>query len=507
MSSKANREPTPENETLLQAFEWHVPGGQTHWHRLRNALAGLKAVGISAIWLPPGCKAGCPDSVGYDIYDLYDIGEFDQKGARATKWGTREELMQLMDEATKLDVKVYWDAVLNHKAAADRTERCPVVEVDPNDRNRELTAPFEIEAWLAFDFLGRKNKYSSQKYNWKHFSGTDYNAENHRQAIYRIYGENKQWSQAVGDEHGNADYLLFADLDYADPEVRKDVKRWGEWIVKETGVQGFRFDAVQHFSQDFMNEFLGHLDRTVGHGLFSVGEYWHGDVEVLTRYLDKMEHPYSVFDVALFYNFSKMTKNGDLLSVLQNSLVERRPANAVTIVGNHDTQKGQTMEAAVEPFFKTLAYCLILLRQDGYPCPFYGDLYGTKGPYAEGPSCGGRLADIILARKLYAYGTQDDYFDARTCVGWVRRGSWDRPDGLACVMSTAGSAKKRMYVGKSHKGELWTDILGWTPFKVIIDNKGYGMFACNGASVSIWVNSAAKGREQFGSFDANIYNE
>ena len=88
-----------------------------------------------------------------------------------------------------------------------------------------------------------------------------------------------------------------------------------------------------------------------------------------------------------------------------------------TVVQNHDTQKGQTVATPVEGFFKPLAYSLILLRYDGYPCLFYGDLYGIKGEHEEPPSCGNKLADITLARKLYAYGEQDDYFNEANCIG------------------------------------------------------------------------------------------
>lgn len=67
----------------------------------------------------------------------------------------------------------------------------------------------------------------------------------------------------------------------------------------------------------------------------------------------------------------------------------------------------QTVETPIEAFFKPLAYCLILLREQGYPCVFYGDLYGMKGENPEDPACGGSLSNIILARHLYAYGSQD----------------------------------------------------------------------------------------------------
>lgn len=72
-----------------------------------------------------------PSGNGYDIYDLYDLGEFDQKGTRATKWGPKEELLEFTWAAQDLGIGIYWDAVLNHKAGADYTERFLAVQVDP----------------------------------------------------------------------------------------------------------------------------------------------------------------------------------------------------------------------------------------------------------------------------------------------------------------------------------------------------------------------------------------
>jgi alpha-amylase len=175
---------------------------------------------------------------------------------------------------------------------------------------------------------------------------------------------------------------------------------------------------------------------------------------------------------------------------------------------NHDTQPGQTVATHIEGFFKPLAYSLILLRQAGYPAVFYGDLYGMKGDNPEPPSCGEKLPDMVLARTLYSYGEQNDYFEEPNCIGWVRRGTWDKPDGLACVMSNAGPGQRRMFVGNEHVGETWTDVLGWEQGEVKIDEEGFGLFSCPGISVAIWVNSAAQGRDKFpAEFDSDIYKE
>lgn len=160
-------------------------------------------------------------------------------------------------------------------------------------------------------------------------------------------------------------------------------------------------------------------------------------------------------------------------------------------------QPGQPLEAPVASYFKPLAYALILLRNEGQPCVFYGDLYGitkdVQNPLT--PSCKGKLPVLTRARKLYAYGEQRDYFDRRNCIGFVRYGNRRHPSGLACVMSNGKPTQKRMYVGQWHAGELWTDILDWCPESVTIDRDGYGVFPVAGMSVSVWVKATAEGRD------------
>ncbi|MCJ1369326.1 hypothetical protein MMC20_000536 [Loxospora ochrophaea] len=322
-------------------------------------------------------------------------------------------------------------------------------------------------------------------------------------AIYKILGYNDKWSRAVDtSEKGNLDYLMFANLEYGHPEVQQDVKRWGEWLGKEVKIRGMRLDAVRHISADFLTDFIRHLERTVGGAnWFFVGEFWKNDVGSLRKYIDRMNHRVSLFDVPLIYNFLSIsrTKAADLTKVFDNTLVKAESNHAVTIVMNHDTQPFQTLEAIIAPYFKPLAYALILLRQSGRPCVFYGDLYGIQGEHPFPISCNGKLPDLCLARKLYAYGKQHDYFDSPHCIGWTREGTWDRPSGLACVMSNWRPNQKIMFVGKRHAGEVWTDSLGWHQGRVVIDRMGFGTFPCAGASVSVWIHLTAEGRDKLGS--------
>jgi alpha-amylase len=259
------------------------------------------------------------------------LGEFDQKGSVRTKWGTKDQLLALSKRGKELGVGLYWDAVLNHKAGADRLEKCLAVEVDPNDRTKDVSDPYEIEAWLGFDFPGRGGKYSKMKWHWHHFTGTDWNQALEKKAIYRLVGDNKGWSQTVDTEQGNDDYMMFADVDYHHDECVQETKDWGVWITKELGLKGFRMDAVQHFSEAFTAEWVSNLREQCGEDMFVVGEYWVGDTPRLSGWLSKMGHKFSCFDSPLVHNFSRIStsEKADLRRVFDGSLVQAEPVNAV----------------------------------------------------------------------------------------------------------------------------------------------------------------------------------
>jgi len=179
----------------MQAFEWYVAPDGKHFRRLARDIPSLEAIGISALWIPPACKGGGDRDNGYGIYgrrllavltlDLWDLGEFDQKGTVRTKWGSYDDLKHLQQVAKHNNVLLYFDAVLNHKASADETETCRAVQVDWDgwsyqgffltiDRTKTVGDEVEISAWLGFTFPGRKDKYSNMKWHWEHFTGTDW---------------------------------------------------------------------------------------------------------------------------------------------------------------------------------------------------------------------------------------------------------------------------------------------------------------------------------------------
>jgi alpha-amylase len=130
---------TPENQVLLEAFEWNLISDHKHWARLRRALPSLKAIGVTNLWLPPGSKGKDAESNGYDIYDAYDLGEFEQKGTVPTKWGSKADLDELAADSKNLGMGLIWDAIHNHRAFGDTTETVKVVEVNPRGKAADFT--------------------------------------------------------------------------------------------------------------------------------------------------------------------------------------------------------------------------------------------------------------------------------------------------------------------------------------------------------------------------------
>ena len=144
-----------KNGVIFQYFEWNLPADGSLWVQLARDASHLAQIGVTAVWIPPAYKGSGPQDVGYGVYDLYDFGEFDQKGTVATKYGTRGELEQAVAALHDNGVLVLLDTVLNHRMNGDEPERFMAQAVDSADRNREEGEPREIEAYTAFTFPGR----------------------------------------------------------------------------------------------------------------------------------------------------------------------------------------------------------------------------------------------------------------------------------------------------------------------------------------------------------------
>lgn len=486
---------------MLQFFEWYYPADGTLWSHFRNEANRLKNIGIDSVWLPPAHKGMAGDQAsGYDSYDLYDLGEFDQKGSVRTKYGTKQELIDAIKAGKEAGLQVYTDIVLNHMGGADEKEVVTVKKVEPENRNEFISEPIQIEAYTKFTFPGRAGKYSDFVWDYQCFSGVDYNASTQETAIYSIqnqYGEG--WQDVLDLENGNYDYLMLSDIEFRNPHVREELKRWGEWFYETLGFDGFRLDAIKHMDPEFYNEWLDHLRGKYQKEFYTVGEYWAPyDLPSMIKYIEATDRRVSLFDAPLqgnFFQASKERSDFNLCTIFDNTLVQVDPELAVTLVENHDTQPLQSLEQTVDEWFRPLAYALILFREAGYPCIFYTDLYGSK--YKDTGNDGEEheitlaklegLEKMLYCRKHIAYGLQTDYFDHPNCIGWTRKGDEQHENsGCAVVISNGDDGSKRMEIGAQHAGKVFVDYLDNVQDEIIIEEDGSAEFKVNGNSVSFW---------------------
>lgn len=475
------------NGTMLQGFSWYLDADGGHWRRLAEDAQLFADNGITAVWLPPAYKgiAGAND-VGYGVYDTYDLGEFDQKGSVRTKYGTREEYLAAIDAIHAAGMQAVADVVLDHRMGADGTERVRATEVASYNREQPVSAPRDITAWTRFDFPGRGDKYSAFKWNWTCFHGVDYDETTHANAIYLFDG--KHWSEQVDHrDNGNYDYLMGCDVDEMYQPVYDELLRWGEWYLSTCDLDGFRLDALKHMDRQFFLRWLPALRQEFGKELFTVGEYWSPDVGELKAYLGS-ERAMSLFDVPLHYHLYQAScsfGSADLRHLFDGTLVGADPTRAVTFVENHDTQPGQALQSFVQSWFKPSAYALILLRETGYPCVFYGDLFGMPN---DGNIPAVRELPLLMElRRRFAYGPQHDYLDDPDVVGWTREGDGRHGgSGVACVLTDRAGGAKRMYVGSRHAGERWVSVLGGESDASVGDD-GCAEFVCKGGSLSVYL--------------------
>ncbi|KGD74846.1 cytoplasmic alpha-amylase [Tatumella morbirosei] len=489
-----------QNPTLFQFFHWYYPDGGKLWPEAAEKAAWLSEIGITGVWLPPACKGNSGgSSVGYDIYDLFDLGEFDQKGTRATKYGDKEELLAAINALQQHKISVIMDVVLNHKMGADEKEQVQVNRVNMDDRDDISDEVIDAEAWTRFTFPGRNGEYSKFIWDFRCFSGVDHIENPDENGIFKIVNDYTAggWNDQVDSEFGNYDYLMGANVDFRNNAVNEELKYWGRWIIDQTKCNGFRLDAVKHIPAWFYKEWIDHIQEHSEQPMYMVAEYWSFEVDVLQNYLQQVDYKTMLFDAPLQLNFHHASKGGadfDLSKIFDNTLVAADAAHAVTLVANHDTQPLQALESPVEPWFKPLAYALTLLREQGVPIIFYPDLTGAS--YQDNGDDGNpctvelpvieHLETLIRARQTYAWGAQTDYFDHPNCIAFSRSGTAEQ-QGCVVVMSNGEAGEKSIDTGEALAQRKWRDLLGNREEIVETDEQGQGQFLCNAGSVSVWI--------------------
>ncbi len=488
-----------QNETLIQFFHWYVQPEAELWQQVSQEAGHLAEWGFSACWLPPAFKGtNGIHSVGYDAYDLFDVGEFDQKGCIRTKYGTKEGYLEAIQALQTVGVSAIADVIFNHKAGGDELETIKVRKVNPDCREEFISDEMQIEAWTKFIFPGRQGKYSAFVWDFQCFSGVDWAENLNESAIYSIqnqYGD--KWEEVESEEMGNYDYLMFNDIDFRNPSVRAELAYWGKWYVNEFGVKGFRMDALKHMNPEFIREWLRTMRDDAESDLWLVGEYWETEgTSSLLQYLEVSDPPLRLFDSVLhqrFYEASKAHETFDLSRVFADTLLAVKPDSTVTFVDNHDTQPLQSLETYVDDWFRPLAYALILLRKEGTPCVFYPDIYGATyeengqeialNPVKELPLLLKWRKEI--GEEMY----QQDFFDHPNCIAWIRKIKRGSKNIFCVIIMSNGTEEgyKDISLGGQMASQSFEDGLGNYAGELLTDQEGNARFHCLSKSVSVWI--------------------
>ncbi|MEW6066818.1 MAG: alpha-amylase domain-containing protein [Nitrospirota bacterium] len=324
---------------IMQAFYWDCPKSEGKeyqwWNYVSTKIPSLSRMGFTALWLPPISKAANTggQSMGYDVYDYYDLGNFDQKGSLKTWFGSKDELLNLIHIAHKHNMQVYADLVLNHNSGGDEKELNPI---DNNER------------WTKF--ITKSERFQR---DWKCFHPSPY----------------ETWDDATfGD---------MPDLCHRNPYVYTQLIEYARWLIEDIGFDGFRYDCVKGYG-GWLVRAIQEL-RAVRNGNsfkpFGVGECWDSD-RIIEDWLNETnawsDNPASAFDFPLRYKLKDLCDSyGYSLKNLayNGTLFKDRPFETVTFVENHDVVRDNPIIND-----KMMAYAFILTHE-GYPCVFWQDYY------------------------------------------------------------------------------------------------------------------------------------
>jgi alpha-amylase len=254
---------------MMQAFYWDAPIKEDKkgewWNFVAERVPQLAASGINSLWLPPFSKAANPTSNGYDPYDYFDLGDFDQKGSTKTLYGNRAELEKLVKLMREHKMSAIADMVINHNSGADEEETNPL---DGKKR------------WTKFN--PKSGKFPR---DWNCFHPSRYE---------RIMMEGEKFAG-------------FPHLCHRNPRVYEAMFEYARMAIEDLDFDGLRFDFVKGFGAWMIGLLAKYQYQKKDGSEFSpfvVGEYWSGPGDIegwLDRVLAVTDKQIAAFDFPLRY--------------------------------------------------------------------------------------------------------------------------------------------------------------------------------------------------------------
>lgn len=313
MAGSAHGNP-PNGKVVLQAFWWDCRNDRfpNDWYTYLAKLAPrLRGLGFDGIWTPSPCKGMSGGfSMGYDVFDHYDLGEKDQHGTVSTRFGTKDSFLRLIAVAHANGLEVYPDVVLNHVIGGKEDQRAW------GDKHKKFR-------YVGFGETegGRWAK------NWQNFHPNPNHACSTGEICEQSFGPDICYRDAA---HGGGEDGRY---------MRDQARRWFVWFRKQTDADGFRFDAVKHFPpyvvEDLLYNAMG--DRR---DYFAVGEFI-GSQHQIDGWCDETQNRCGTFDFALRGALADLVEAGGYFDM--SSLPSRQQKNrlkTVPFINSHDSWHG-----------------------------------------------------------------------------------------------------------------------------------------------------------------------
>lgn len=401
--------PTPEDGDAIDPW----------WDHLAKQANELSKVGFTAVWLPPVTKARFGrDSVGYSVFDDYDLGSKNQKGSIGTRYGTREQLARCVAIMRANGLDVYLDLVPHQRdggsGLAHHTFR--YADADGNIGG------------------GRFPKDSS------HF-----------------YPGSSQESYLPNSPSLGADLKIVKDPTHY---VFNNLIDNADWVTRALDIQGYRVDDAAGLAKDFVFPLLTSKAMATK---FAVAEFWTTEVKEIATWLfdmDKMRGRCSAFDFPAQHTLQRMCNRSPKFKMSELDklgLAGQASLNAVTFVENHDTDANGN-----DTIFhnKMLGYAYILTSV-GYPCVFYKDYSTDKFCFGLKPLIDkllfihGKIAGGVSLRrdagdKFFVYERMDG---PHLLVGLNN----DESNPQTITVDTGFGASVRLHDYTGHGADIRTD--------------------------------------------------
>jgi alpha-amylase len=406
---------------ILEYFE--SPHAET-----RDRIVDVFMAGYGALWLPPTGKAEGGQSVGYDVFDRFQLD--------GTFYGDGNELTRLIAEAHRAGIVVWADIVLNHNGF--RTLATPGFVSAGDYPGFAITLPSDVDGDFhgAFE-SGRVNGRVdglidiAQEKNHRFIRQPVDSSDAHnipgepaREANRAFYPDTDFTSPAAlgntsGDRHTTSGFNLDHPLagDASEENATSLLTRYCKWMVEVVGVDGFRLDAAKHAPDWFWRDFYDPAVKGIGPGgstPYSFGEVIEGtDTELLRAYARKdAVGNRDLLDFPLYFTLREVLNANGLgdMRRLEGASVDKIDGNpndgslGVSFVQNHD-------KLAPPPSSNNLAYAHILTRT-GYPVVYFNALgFGSGRDFptpgrgdALGGQFGSQLTRLVDIHNEYARG-------------------------------------------------------------------------------------------------------